>query len=239
MSSTLTARAAPDRAFAVTIPAGSVTLDGELRLPAEPRGLVIVANGDGDHLYDRGNAIVARELAAAGFAVLTVELLTAEERAEDAETSGLRFNQVLLASRLVRVTTWTRSHWALGAVDVGYFAGGLCAGAALAAAAVLPLPRSVVCRSARIDLGVLLERVCAEVLLLTGEHDAATQRASRLALARLPESARMEVVAGARHLLDEPESLEAVVRLAEAWFGETLDDGPAIVAGGSGWQPWR
>ena len=227
---------ATDERIRVRIPAGYVELDGVLDLPREPRGLVIVANGDGDHLYDRGNAAVAGALAAAGFAVLTIELLTPTELAEDAETSALRFDALLLAARLGRVTTWAVAHPELAVLEVGYLASGLCAAAALAASAVRPLVRSVVCRSARVTANRMLDGVRGAVLLLAGEHDSAAQRESCAALLRLPSTARLEVVRGARHLLDEAASLDAVAAVAEEWFGNTLAPGEAWVADGAAWR---
>src|SRR3954470_23187218 len=93
----------------VQIPIGSMMLRGRLALRPNARGLVIVANGDGDHLYDDTNEYVARRLCGAGFATLVVDLLTPNEAAEDAETSSLRFHQGMLASRLVRIAQWSRS----------------------------------------------------------------------------------------------------------------------------------
>lgn len=220
----------------VRIPAGSVELEGALDLPSAPRGLVIVANGDGDHLYDRGNAAIASDLARAGFAVLTVDLLTPAERAEDAESSALRFDTLLLAARLGRVTTWTESHAELAMLEVGYLASGLCAGAALAASAVRPLVRSVVCRSARVTANRLLDGVRGAVLLLAGEHDSAALREACATLLRLPSTARLEMVRDARHLLDEPAALDAVATVAEEWFGRTLEPGETLVGYGLAWR---
>ena len=68
-----------------------------------------------------------------------------------------------------------------------------------------------------------LHRVRAEVLLLVGERDTAHLSASRGAYWLLPESAQLEVLPNAGHLLDEPETLDEVARQAERWFGRTLD----------------
>ena len=212
------------------IPVASIYLTAWLTLTENARGLVVIANGDGDHLYDETNASVARRLAHAGFATLVVDLLTPREMAEDAETSELRFHQSLLASRLVRVTQWVRGRPALRDLEIGYFASGLCAGAALAAASVVSDVRAVVCRGARVDLVIpQLGAVRSPVLLLVGERDTAHIAASRGAYWLLPESARLEVVPNAGHLLDDPIALDHVAYEAEHWFGETLDERPAAV----------
>lgn len=216
--------------IAMQIPVASVYLSARLTLEEDARGLVIIANGDGDHLYDESNAYVARHLANAGFATLVVDLLTPREAAEDAETSELRFHQSLLASRLVRVTQWLRSRPAFRDLEIGYLASGLCAGAALAAASVSDEVRAVVCRGARVDLVVpQLHSVRAHILLLVGERDTAHIAASRGAYWLLPETARLEVVPNAGHLLDEPLSLLHVACEAEHWFSETLDQSPAVI----------
>lgn len=212
------------------IPVASVYLSGRLTLTENPRGLVIIPNGDGDHLYDETNAYSARRLADEGFATLVVDLLTPREAAEDAETSELRFHQSLLASRLVRVTQWLRGRPLFRDLEIGYFASGLCAGAALAAASVDDDVRAVVCRGARVDLVVpQLHRVRARVLLLVGERDTAHIAASRGAYWLLPDTARLEVVPNAGHLLDDPIALDRVACEAEQWFGETLDACPSTI----------
>ena len=219
-------RSLPDltATMAIQIPVGAVDLRGQLMLGPAARGLIIVANGDGDHLYDETNAYVARRLYAAGFATLVVDLLTPNESVEDAETSALRFHQGLLASRLVKATQWVRSGVVFSGLEIGLFASGLCAGAALATASVSSAIRAVVCRGARVDVVVpQLHRVRSEVLLLVGERDTAHLSASRGAYWLLPESAQLEVLPNAGHLLDEPATLEEVARQAERWFGRTLD----------------
>jgi putative phosphoribosyl transferase len=216
--------------LATQIPVGSINLRGRLLLADNARGLVIVANGDGDHLYDETNAFVARQLAEAGFATLAVDLLTPAEAVEDAETSALRFHQSLLASRLVKVTHWLRSRPVFRALDIGYFASGLCAGAALAAASVAATVGAVVCRGARVDLVVpQIQSVRAPVLLLVGDRDTAHLAASRGAYWLLPDSARLEVIPNAGHLLDDLLALERVVDEAERWFGDALDSSPAAI----------
>jgi len=48
---------------------------------------------------------------------------------------------------------------------------------------------------------------------------------NRTALAALRCEARLEIVPGATHLFEEPGALEAVARLATAWFQQHLAGG--------------
>jgi dienelactone hydrolase len=214
----------------VLIPVDAAYLHGRLSLGENARGLVIIANGDGDRVYDATHTFIARRLADAGFGTLVVDLLTPNEATEDAESSSLRFHQSLLATRLVKVTQWVRARLVFRGLEIGYFASGLCAGAALAAASVSANVRSVVCRGARVDLVVpRLRGVRASVLLLVGARDTAHINASRGAFWLLPETARLEVLPNVGHLLDEPETLERVARSATEWFGDTLAMNPEEV----------
>jgi hypothetical protein len=65
--------------------------------------------------------------------------------------------------------------------------------------------------------------------LLVGERDTAHIAASRGAYWLLPESARLEVVPSAGHLLDDAPALECVACEAEHWFGDKLDVSPAAL----------
>lgn len=218
---TLESRSAAPQA--VEIPIAGARLSGYLTMPTMAHGLVIVASADGAHLYSRGNEAIAEQLVAGGFATLVIELLTPQEMVEDAETSELRFNQTLVAARLVRVISWARAQLMFVGLEIGCVAGGLCAGSVLAAAAVMPVVRSVVCRGARFELAdALLDRVHASVLLVVGQKDTAHLTLNRKALARLSRSSQLRIVNGGRHLLDEPEHLERIGREASAWFGRTL-----------------
>jgi dienelactone hydrolase len=109
----------------IEVPIAGARLTGQLTLPISARALVIVASADGERLYTRGNELVAARLVDAGFATLVVELLTPEEMAEDAETSELRFNQTLVAARLVRVIAWAREQLMFVGLEIGCIGGRL------------------------------------------------------------------------------------------------------------------
>ena len=205
------------------IPIGVTILFGDVTLPPRPRALVILASADGDRIFARGNEVIATRLVEAGFATLVVNLLTPSELREDAETAELRFDQSLVASRVMRVVRWVHAQEQFSKLEIGCFAGGLCAGSVLASAAVRPIIKSVVCRGARFELaGALLDRVSAPVLLLAGERDTAHLAANRQALLRLPRTSHLRILTGSRHLLDDPADLERVSRAAVDWFTRTL-----------------
>ena len=85
----------------VQVPAGSVTLEGNLTLPEESRGIVLFAHGSGSSRHSPRNRYVARVLNEAKLATLLIDLLTLDEEAIDAHTAHLRFDIDLLAERLV------------------------------------------------------------------------------------------------------------------------------------------
>ena len=209
--------------YPVRVSIGSLSLSAVLVIPRDPRGLVILPNGDGDGIYRRSNVVIAHGLNDAGFATLAVELLTPAEREEDAETSMLRFDMSLLATRIVHVTRWARARAPLGDLEIGVLAGGLCAGAALAAAAVSPIVRAVVCHGARFErAATLFARIRAAVLLIVGEHDITHRAENERALASLPNATRLVVVEQAGHLIDEPSELSCLTRHVTEWLSRTL-----------------
>ncbi|HEY4834353.1 MAG TPA: alpha/beta hydrolase, partial [Bradyrhizobium sp.] len=81
----------------VQVPAGSVTLEGNLTLPEESRAIVLFAHGSGSSRHSPRNRYVARVLNEAKLATLLIDLLTLHEEVVDARTAQLRFDIDLLA----------------------------------------------------------------------------------------------------------------------------------------------
>jgi len=81
----------------VQVPAGSVTLKGNLTLPEESRAIVLFAHGSGSSRHSPRNRYVARVLNEAKLATLLIDLLTLHEEVIDARTAQLRFDIDLLA----------------------------------------------------------------------------------------------------------------------------------------------
>src|SRR5882724_9668325 len=118
----------------VSVPAGSVMLEGNLRLPRDARGIVLFAHGSGSSRHSPRNRYVAQLLNEAKLATLLVDLLTSDEEAIDLRTAQIRFDIDLLAERLVGVTDWLTEQPDTRHLRVGYFGASTGAAAALVAA---------------------------------------------------------------------------------------------------------
>jgi putative phosphoribosyl transferase len=198
----------------VWVPAGPVTLEGNLSIPAGARGIVLFAHGSGSSRHSPRNRFVAQSLQNAGLATLLIDLLTADEEMEDsasARTAELR---------------------------LGYFGASTGAGAALVAAAERPTQvGAVVSRGGRPDLaGPALSHVQAPTLLIVGGRDYPVIDMNRDAFQQLGTRVKeLVIVPGATHLFEEPGALEEVARLASAWFTRHLSrtSRPPVNAGES------
>jgi putative phosphoribosyl transferase len=90
----------------VSIPAGKATLEGELKVPIDARGVVLFTHGSGGSRFSLRNQYVARVIRSAGIGTLLFDLLTEKEAAAEMQTRHLRFVIGLLAGRLVDATHW-------------------------------------------------------------------------------------------------------------------------------------
>ena len=208
----------------VRVPAGPVTIEGNLTLPEQSRGIVLFAHGSGSSRHSPRNRYVARLLNEAKLATLLIDLLTLHEEVIDARTAQLRFDIDLLAERLVDATDWLTQFPDTKDLRIGYFGASTGAAAALAAAALRPDPvGAIVSRGGRPDLaGAALIRVRAPTLLIVGENDKQVIQLNRAALAQLRCEKQLVIVPGATHLFEEPGALDVVARLARDWFERHL-----------------
>jgi dienelactone hydrolase len=151
-------------------------------------------------------------------------LLTAEEQAVDSESHELRDDLSLLAGRAEATLDWVSREPELRPLPVGVFGASTGAAAALVAASRRPeLVLAVVSRGGRPDLAdAALSAVRTPTLLIVGSEDHAVLELNQLAATRLRAPHRLEVVAGAGHLFQEPGSLEQVSELAAHFFGSLL-----------------
>lgn len=208
----------------VQIPLDGEVLEGDLAVPAGPRGLVVFAHGSGSSRFSPRNRFVAERLQQVKFATLLLDLLTPEEEREDQRTGRLRFDIPLLTQRVLRAVSWAAVHPELGHLRVGLFGASTGAAAALRAAAAAPdRVAAVVSRGGRPDLALeALPGVQAPTLLIVGGADEPVLRLNQQAAALLACHHRLEVIPGAGHLFEEPGALEQVAQLAADWFARYL-----------------
>lgn len=202
---------------------GSNNLEGILSLPPQPKGLVIFAHGSGSSRLSPRNTHVAACLQESGLATLLFDLLSEAEAADRAQV----FNIALLAERLEEALDWALTDDDANALPVSLFGASTGAAAALVAAAAKPQRvRALVSRGGRPDLaGPSLGRVRAPTLLIVGGEDTTVLELNRQAYGAMTCEKKLEVIAGATHLFEEPGALDQVVEAARDWFLHHLKAG--------------
>ncbi len=191
-----------------------------MTVPEAARGIVVFAHGSGSSRHSPRNRFVASVLNRNGLGTLLFDLLAPEEELDRANV----FDIALLGRRLVAVTRWLRTDPVAATLRIGYFGASTGAAAALWAAGELGADiAAIVSRGGRPDLAAeRLAFVVAPTLLIVGSHDDVVLELNRRALAQLRCEHRLEVVAGATHLFEEPGTLEAAATLASGWFTDHI-----------------
>lgn len=197
----------------VQIHAENETLQGELTMVNEMRGLVIFAHGSGSSHLSPRNKLVARELNRAGFGTLLFDLLTDQEALDRQNV----FNIDLLTKRLLIATDWIVDRFRN--VPIAFF--GASTGAAAALIATSKTQHNiyaVVSRGGRPDLAdEFLNKITTPVLLIVGENDNQVLQHNKRTQKKL-RSAKLVTIPNATHLFEEPGTLDEVVEYALDWF---------------------
>jgi putative phosphoribosyl transferase len=201
-------------------PEPQVLLEGDLRMPADPLGLVIFAHGAGSSRHSPRNQRVAASLNANGFATLLIDLLTQLEAGDRANV----FDIGKLAQRLLSITRWVQDDEELAGLPISYFGASTGAAAALRAAAHAGTDVSaVVSRGGRPDLAAeALGQVVSPTLLIVGGADWQVLGLNEQAAKLLTCPHQLAIVPGATHLFEEPGALDLVATLAGDWFKRHL-----------------
>jgi pimeloyl-ACP methyl ester carboxylesterase len=213
--------AQPVPEYTVHLHADGHVLDGDLRSPGSPKGLVVFAHGSGSSRHSARNRFVAEALNRRGFATLLFDLLTPQEDRDRAA----RFDIALLARRLEAALDWARDESAQRDLPIALFGASTGAAAALVVAARRPGDvDAVVSRGGRPDLAgkEALSRVRAPTLLLVGGADQEVLALNRAALALIGARAELIVVPGATHLFEEPGALAEVATTSAEWLARVL-----------------
>ncbi len=208
----------------IQISIGKIKLEGELIIPKDAKGIVLFAHGSGSSRFSPRNQFVAKFLREKQLGTLLIDLLTAEEDKIDQITREIRFNIDLLAERLIGITYWFLQEERTKDLSIGYFGSSTGAAAALIAAAKMgDAISAVVSRGGRPDLAAhYLSQVKAPSLLIVGGADTIVIGLNQNAYDLLSCEKKLEIVARATHLFEEPGALEKVADLASQWFVKYL-----------------
>jgi dienelactone hydrolase len=211
-----------ERLFPITT--DSVRLEGDLVIPPQVEGLVLLVHSTSGGRYSQSSQYIAAILHQAKLATLAIDLLTLHEEASDWHSKSLLFNPGLLAERLGGATDWLTSYPVTQGLKMGYLGMGIEAGAAILAAAEKPSRvGAIACLGGRLDLATaVLHQIRVPTLLMVGEEDSRAQNINRNAWERIPAEKQIEVIAGATHLNKNPAALEKVANLTALWFKNHL-----------------
>ena len=200
----------------VMIPVGYRQLGGVLRVPADPRGVVVFPHGNGNGRFATKSKLVAKSLEGAGMATFLLDLLEEEE----ADEREMMFDIELLAHRLEIATGWLSRNPATRALQVGYFGNNTAAAAALVAASEIPNKvHAVVARGGRPDLAMgTLSEIEAPTLLIVGGEDRLLVELNEEAIGRLDCTKQLTLLPGVTRQFEEPGAMQNVADITCEWF---------------------
>jgi putative phosphoribosyl transferase len=213
---------------AAVIRCGHTTLIGELSVPLQARGVVVIAHAGSSGLSLR-NVAVAESFVRQGFATLLLDLLTRDEElwnrrllARDTDSSDhadeRRSGIAWLANRVVATIDWVGQQRELAWLPVGLFAASTGAAAALVAATRRHDIAAIVSRGGRVDLADRLAEVTSPTLLIVGDSDANTIVLNHRAMKRMTTRTAIHVVPDSGRLLDQIGAFREVTTVSAMWF---------------------
>jgi dienelactone hydrolase len=208
----------------VSVPAGRVTLGGDLAVPAQARAMVVIAHGIDSSRQSPGSRSVTAALHRAGFGTLSLDLLSEAEDRGISPEGDRRFDVRLLGRRTAAGTDWLKAQPETRALPIALFGTGVESAAVLEAAAELPdRALTAVVWGARPDLaGDALGRIRVPVLFVTGGRDPGLLRLHQQAAERIPAANAIRVVQDAGPLFQEPGAMDEALALATAWCDDCL-----------------
>lgn len=184
------------RHIALHAPHGS--LHGQLDLPENPKGLVLIARS---HRVPEDDATIAG-LAARGFALLAMDLLTAHEL----QFADATQNVPRLTQRLLDVLDLIRNDGDMQDLPLGIYANGDTTPAAIRCAAQRDIQiRVLACHGGLIDRAGLqaLELLVAPFLMVVDDDDLLASAAYQRAASHLGCPHQLQTLAAGEHPLSE------------------------------------
>lgn len=202
----------------ISIPTEGAWLEGVLAHAPDVRGLALVPDADFYRPPRIDDTHVARQLQAAGFATMTLNLLTRHEAAHDPDAS---YNVARLNRRLLDAMDWIRHQPALTPLGIGIVTAGKgCAAAVRAAIAQPERIAAIVCLAGRADLaGAAPLRALSTPIRFVVDTDSPEAAICRRAFELIPRTARDWVEPNAASA-DRPHPEHAV--LAAQWLQRHL-----------------
>lgn len=210
---------------AVTLRFDGITVEGILRIPPKPQGIIIFAQGSSNDRFNPWNNFVASTLEQSGVATLLLDLLSEREDfiyEKDKNNSSGRFNIELLTQRLIKATNWIRKNPSTKNLSVGYFGTSTGTASAFKAAARIGAEiRVVASKGGRPDLALdEIKRVRSPALLIAGENEEITRLNKRVYEA-LKSKKKLKIIPQSRFFQD-PGALHEVVKATTDWFEKYL-----------------
>jgi len=204
----------------IEIKIGDISLNGNLRLHENSKGIIVFSHGSGSSRLSVRNNYVADLLYRQNYSSLLFDLLTEKE---DLKYEN-RFNIDLLSDRLIKVTNWIKNYSKTNEMLIGYFGSSTGAASALKAAVQLNTKiKAVVSRGGRPDMVIpVLDKLRVPTLLIVGGNDHAVIELNEKAKEVISSICELKIVPGASHLFSEFGKLEIVANLTIEWFDKYL-----------------
>lgn len=197
--------------MAETLPLVATAL-GDLRIPREPHGIVMIAGGSD------ASGVVRDILNEAHFATLQLNGKHAGHSPSSAVEVRERTQRLLEAAELLA------GYPELAGLPAGIFGSARAGGAALAAAAERPeMFRALVLRDGEPQVtGRILDAVRAATLLIVDGQDNLSIALNQEMMTRVNGIAELEILAGAPGTYEDPRTVAQVAQLARRWFDRFL-----------------
>lgn len=206
-------------------------LEGILRIPDNPLGIVIFVHGSGSSKKSTRNQVISEKLYENNIGTFLFDLLSEEEERSDTQLENIitqipgavlnKFNIKLLTRRLLTATEWLLNHQQKNRLELSYFASSTGAAAALTASPNFQI-RSIIIRSGRTDLvtNEIFPNIISSCLFIAGDGEKVIIKIAKQTMKKLTnvKEKNLSIVKNASHLLDESGSIEKVAYLAVTWI---------------------
>lgn len=201
-----------------SVPIGSIHLTGELGLPSQATGLILISHCLGDSRFSWRSRYFSHLLQQADLGTFSLDLLTPEEeRRQHLAPPPL----ALLTERLVQSAEWTQRQPGLLGLRLGLLGENAASTAALVACSQLgSLVGGIVCLGGQLTDAI--PAATAPTLLLVGDQDVAGLHASQQTQRRLGAASQVHTLAQTDHFFREPTTVAQAADEAATWFNKYL-----------------